>query len=154
MQNEMWYSPSTNLISDFRNSKLPSLWNFFFGVIIWCLTGRNSSHKKAKLRPYSILANLYYNLKVDYTSLLWDEFTTYINHAKKGMMWEHPNQCLCEGEHPYWVHVRWNIPTNMCTFLSFFKGFCHIEFSCRHKVYLSHLNTSLIIVYSFVIRLK
>lgn len=38
---------------------------------------------KEKLQLYYILAGLHYNIKVDYASLFWDEFTTYINYSKK-----------------------------------------------------------------------
>ncbi|CAH1448792.1 unnamed protein product [Lactuca virosa] len=81
--NEMGYNPPISVISDFRKSKLPILWSFFFGVMIHCLTGRNSSLDKAKLQLYCVMVVLYYGLKIDYDSLLWDEFTTYVKHSKK-----------------------------------------------------------------------
>lgn len=81
--NEMEYNPHISLISDFRKSKLPVIWIFFLGVIIRCLTGRNFGLNKAKLQLYFVMDGLYYGLKVDYASLLWDEFTTYIKHSKK-----------------------------------------------------------------------
>lgn len=56
---------------------------FLFGVIICCLTRQNFGLDKAKLQFYSLLAGLYFHMKVDYASFLWEEFTLYFNHSKK-----------------------------------------------------------------------
>lgn len=79
----MGYIPPISIVSIFKKSAILIIWNFFFGVTLRCLMGRSSGINKAKLQFYSIMAGLYYGLKVYYASLLWDEFTTYIKHSKK-----------------------------------------------------------------------
>lgn len=38
---------------------------------------------KAKPQFYYVMSSLYYGMKVEYASLIWDEFTTSIKHKKK-----------------------------------------------------------------------
>lgn len=85
MLNEMGYNPPLTHISAFRKSNLPSMWCFFFGVFILCLNTRNYGLDMANLQFYTLLASLYYHMKVDYTYLLWEEFTTYVKHSKKAI---------------------------------------------------------------------
>lgn len=83
--NEMGYNPPLTHISAFRKSNLPSMWCFFFGVFILCLNTRNYGLDMEKLQFYTLLASLNYHMKVDYTYLLWEEFTTYVKHSKKAI---------------------------------------------------------------------
>lgn len=68
MLNEMGYNPQKCLISSFKKSNLPSLWNIFFNVTLLCLTGRNSGLYKTKLQFYSVLASLCYGMNVNNAS--------------------------------------------------------------------------------------
>lgn len=56
---------------------------FFFVVSLRCLTGHKSRLDNVKQRLYLVLYGIYNNIKVKYISILWEEFTTYINHTKK-----------------------------------------------------------------------
>lgn len=59
------------------------MWCFFFGMFIRYLTRRNYGLYREKIQFYSLLGGLYYHMKVDYASFLWEEFTSYVTHAKK-----------------------------------------------------------------------
>lgn len=83
MFNEMGYQPQIPIASSFKKSKLPSMWSFFFSAKLRCLTRRNYGIDKAKLQFNYVMAGLYYCMKVDFASLLWDEFTTCIKNSKK-----------------------------------------------------------------------
>lgn len=56
---------------------------FFFGLFLRRPSGRNSRLDREKLKFYSLLLGLYYHINVDCASLLWEEFTSYVNHIKK-----------------------------------------------------------------------
>lgn len=68
--NEMGYTPYIKMIDDFKNSNIPFLWNYFFGIILQCIIGRNSRPDKEKHSFYIVLYGVYYNVKVDYASIL------------------------------------------------------------------------------------
>lgn len=55
MFTEMDHQPVLTGISLFRKSSLPCVWNFLFGVILRCLTGRSSGLDKAKLEVYVMI---------------------------------------------------------------------------------------------------
>lgn len=60
MFDEMGYQPPITLLISFKKKdNLPSVWNFFFGIVLRCLTGRSTGMDKAKLQFYSIIAGLY-----------------------------------------------------------------------------------------------
>ena len=74
MFNEMDYQSILTMISEFKKSSLPCIWNFLFGIYIRCLTGRTMELDKAQLEVYAMVAGIYYELPVDYATQLWDEF--------------------------------------------------------------------------------
>lgn len=59
------------------------MWNIFFDVTLHFFTGRSSRLDKAKLQFYSVMAGLYYGMKVDYASVLCDEITTNTKNSNK-----------------------------------------------------------------------
>lgn len=80
MFNEMGNQLILTRISDFKKSSLPCIWNFLFGIFIRCLTTRTVGLDKAKLEIYTMIAGLYYDLQVDYTTQLWEEFVKSIGN--------------------------------------------------------------------------
>lgn len=69
-------------IIHFKKSRLPCIWSFLFGIVLWFLIGRRSSGlNKDNLEVYSIMTWLYYGLDVDYASHLREEFGTSISHT-------------------------------------------------------------------------
>ena len=74
MFNEMGYQPSLTKISDFKKSSLPTIWNFLFGIFLRCLTGRTIGLDKGRMEIYVMVAGIYYNIPVDYSTQLWKEF--------------------------------------------------------------------------------
>lgn len=57
------------------------MWNFLFGIYLRCLTGRTVGLDKAKLEIYAMVAGIYYNLPVNYTTQLWEEFVKSIDNT-------------------------------------------------------------------------
>lgn len=49
MFNEISYQPTLTKINEFKKSGLPCMWNFFFGIYLYCLTGRTVGFDKGRL---------------------------------------------------------------------------------------------------------
>lgn len=49
MFNEMGYQPLILLLSSFKKSNIPRVWNLFFGVTLLCFIGSSTGMDKAKL---------------------------------------------------------------------------------------------------------
>lgn len=74
MFNEMGHKPPLRKISDFKKPSLPSVWNFRFGIFLRCLTGPTVGLDKGRMEIYSMVAGLYYDIPVDYSTQRWKEF--------------------------------------------------------------------------------
>ncbi|KAI3780665.1 hypothetical protein L2E82_10651 [Cichorium intybus] len=83
MLNEMGHTPITRIMSSFKNNKLPSVWGYFFSIILRSLSGRTSGLDSTSYTFLQLHYGIYYNVPVDYASTLWTNFTTYSNHAKR-----------------------------------------------------------------------
>ncbi|KAI3505846.1 hypothetical protein L1887_28146 [Cichorium endivia] len=83
MLNDMGHTPVTRTMSSFKKNKLPSVWGYFFSIILRSLSGRTSGLDSAAYTFLQLHYGIYYNVPVDYASILWTDFTTYINHAKR-----------------------------------------------------------------------
>lgn len=92
MLNEMGYNPPITLICSFKKSNLPVMCNFFFGITLRHFNGRSCGIDKAKLQFYFVIVSLYYRMKVNYDSLLREDFRSYVKHSKKSS--EIANACL------------------------------------------------------------
>ncbi|KAI3779340.1 hypothetical protein L2E82_09040 [Cichorium intybus] len=90
MFNEMGYSPPLERISTFKKNQLPDLWRYFFSIFLRCLSGRTSGLDSASVSFQSILYGIYYDVKVDYATILWNDFCSHINHSLKGTEMAHP----------------------------------------------------------------
>ncbi|KAI3708561.1 hypothetical protein L2E82_37806 [Cichorium intybus] len=84
MFNEMGYEPQLEKISTFKKNQLPDLWRYFFSIFLRCLSGRTSGLDSASVAFQSLLYGIYYDVKVDFTSILWADFCSHINHSLKG----------------------------------------------------------------------
>ncbi|KAI3505859.1 hypothetical protein L1887_28167 [Cichorium endivia] len=84
MFNEMGYEPLLERISTFKKNQLPDLWGYFFSIILRCLSGRTSGLDSASVAFQGLLFGIYYDVKVDFTSVLWADFCSHINHSLKG----------------------------------------------------------------------
>ncbi|KAI3782314.1 hypothetical protein L2E82_12356 [Cichorium intybus] len=84
MFNEMGYFPQLEKISLFKKNQLPDLWRYFFSIFLRCLSGRTSGLDSASVAFQSMLFGIYYDVKVDYASILWADFCSHINHSLKG----------------------------------------------------------------------
>ncbi|KAI3708790.1 hypothetical protein L2E82_38243 [Cichorium intybus] len=84
MFNEMGYFPLLEKISLFKKNQLPDLWRYFFSIFLRCLSGRTSGLDSASVAFQSLLFGIYYDVKVDYASILWADFCSHINHSLKG----------------------------------------------------------------------
>lgn len=76
----MGHTPSMTIISEFKKSNFPFIWNFLFRLVIRCLTGRNFGLNKAKPRLMQILHGIHYHEPIDFASILWEEFVTHVSH--------------------------------------------------------------------------
>lgn len=79
--NEMGHQPPLTKISYFKKSSLPYIWNLLFGIFLRCLTGRRVGLDKANVEVDAMVAGLYYDLQVDSTTQLWQEFGNNIAHT-------------------------------------------------------------------------
>ncbi|KAI3708821.1 hypothetical protein L2E82_38300 [Cichorium intybus] len=84
MFNEMGYDPPLEKISLFKKNQLPDLWRYFFSIFLRCLSGRTSGLDSASVAFQSLLYGIFYDVKVDYASILWTDFCSHINHSLKG----------------------------------------------------------------------
>ncbi|KAI3700455.1 hypothetical protein L2E82_45085 [Cichorium intybus] len=84
MFNEMGYEPLLERISTFKKNQLPDLWRYFFSIFLRCLSGRTSSLDSASVTFQGLLYGIYYDVKVDFATILWTEFCSHINHSLKG----------------------------------------------------------------------
>ena len=81
MFNEMGYQPPLSKISDFKKYGLPRIWNFLFGIFLRCLTRRTVGLDKGRMEFYEMVAGIYYDLQVDYSTQLWKEFQKGVEHT-------------------------------------------------------------------------
>ncbi|KAI3503742.1 hypothetical protein L1887_32191 [Cichorium endivia] len=84
MFNEMGYEPLLEKISMFKKNQLPDLWRYFFSIFLRCLSGRTSGLDSASVAFQGLLYGIYYDVKVDFVSILWIDFCSHINHSLKG----------------------------------------------------------------------
>ena len=70
----MGHQPPHIKFSDFNKSGLPCIWNFLFGIYIFCLIGQSVGLDKGRMEVYAMVVGLYYDLKVDYATQIWKEF--------------------------------------------------------------------------------
>ncbi|KAL7609165.1 hypothetical protein Lser_V15G10960 [Lactuca serriola] len=87
MFNEMGHQPELEKISDFRNSGLPCIWNFLFGIFLRCLTGRSIGLDRGRVEVYDMVMGIYYDINVDYATQLWKEFVKSLENtnSEKGI---------------------------------------------------------------------
>ncbi|KAI3779298.1 hypothetical protein L2E82_08963 [Cichorium intybus] len=84
MFNEMGYEPQLERISTFKKNQLPDLWRYFFSIFLRCLSGRTSGLASASVTFQGLLYGIYYDVKVDFATILWTDFCSHINHSMKG----------------------------------------------------------------------
>ncbi|KAI3496692.1 hypothetical protein L1887_39063 [Cichorium endivia] len=84
MFKEMGYEPLLEKISTFKKNQLPDLWRYFFSIFLTCLSGRTSGLDSASVAFQGLLYGIYYDVKVDFASILWADFFSHINHHMKG----------------------------------------------------------------------
>ncbi|KAI3505775.1 hypothetical protein L1887_28011 [Cichorium endivia] len=84
MFNEMGYEPLLESISTFKKNQLPDLWGYFFSIFLRCLSGRTSGVDSASVAFQGLLFGIYYDVKVDFASIMWADFCSHINHSLKG----------------------------------------------------------------------
>ncbi|KAI3708622.1 hypothetical protein L2E82_37927 [Cichorium intybus] len=84
MFNEMGYEPPLERISTFKKNQLPDLWRYFFSIFLRCLSGRTSGLDSASVTFQGLLYEIYYDVKVDFATILWTDFCSHINHSMKG----------------------------------------------------------------------
>ncbi|KAI3790945.1 hypothetical protein L2E82_04400 [Cichorium intybus] len=84
MFNEMGYEPPLERISTFKKNQLPDLWRYFFSIFLRCLSGRTSCLDSASVTFQGLLYGIYYDVKVDFATILWTDFCSHINHSMMG----------------------------------------------------------------------
>ncbi|KAI3503762.1 hypothetical protein L1887_32211 [Cichorium endivia] len=84
MFNAMGYEPQLETISNFKKKQLPDLWWYFFSIFLRCLSGRTSGLDSVSQSFQSLLYGIYFDVKVDFASILWADFCSHINHTLKG----------------------------------------------------------------------
>ncbi|KAI3778967.1 hypothetical protein L2E82_08357 [Cichorium intybus] len=84
MFNEMGYEPLLERISTFKKNQLPDLWRYFFSIFLRCLSGGTSGLDSASVTFQGLLYGIYYDVKVDFASIIWTDFCSHINHSMKG----------------------------------------------------------------------
>ncbi|KAI3753295.1 hypothetical protein L2E82_25345 [Cichorium intybus] len=82
--NEIGYEPPLERISTFKKNQLPDLWRYFFSIFLRCLSGRTSGLDSASVTFQGLLYGIYYDVKVDFATILWTYFCSHINHSMKG----------------------------------------------------------------------
>ena len=81
MFNEIGYQPTLTKISEFKKSRLYSIWNFLIEIYLRCLTGRSVGLDKARLEVYAMVVGIYYDFQVDYATHIWEEFLKSIGNT-------------------------------------------------------------------------
>ncbi|KAI3499751.1 hypothetical protein L1887_35560 [Cichorium endivia] len=81
---EMGYEPLLERIRTFKKNQLPDLWGYFFSIFLRCLSGRTSGLDSASVAFQGLLFGIYYDVKVDFASVLWADLCSHINHSLKG----------------------------------------------------------------------
>ncbi|KAI3790821.1 hypothetical protein L2E82_04167 [Cichorium intybus] len=84
MFNEMGYDPPLEKIRLFKKNQLPDLWRYFFSIFLRCLSGRTSGLDSVSVAFQSLMYGIFYDVKVDYVSILQSDFCSHINHSLKG----------------------------------------------------------------------
>ncbi|KAI3790962.1 hypothetical protein L2E82_04429 [Cichorium intybus] len=62
MLNEMGYTPVTRTMSSFKKNKLPSVWGYFFSILLRSLSGRTSGLDSASYTLLQLHYGIYYNV--------------------------------------------------------------------------------------------
>ncbi|CAI9265321.1 unnamed protein product [Lactuca saligna] len=85
MFKEMWYKfqdKKEPCLSRIQKSCLPTPWHFLSSVLTRCLFGSVGGRNKGKTDLWILMYGLFYDINVDYTSILWEDFLNFLPASK------------------------------------------------------------------------
>ncbi|CAH1452716.1 unnamed protein product [Lactuca virosa] len=77
-------------LSRIKKSCLPTPWHFLTSVLTRCLFGSVGGRSKGKTDLWILMYGLFYDVNVDYTSILWDDFLNFLPASKNKFLIHHP----------------------------------------------------------------
>ncbi|CAH1437430.1 unnamed protein product [Lactuca virosa] len=70
----MWYISDLSVLSQFKKSALPPIWNAFFTIMFKCFSERSTGSDNASRLFHTLLYGLYTGENIDFGTILWDQF--------------------------------------------------------------------------------
>ncbi|CAI9279236.1 unnamed protein product [Lactuca saligna] len=77
-------------LSRIWKSCLPTPWHFLRSVLTRCLFGSVGGRSKGKTDLWILMYGLFYDINVDYTSILWEDFLNFLPASKNKFLIHHP----------------------------------------------------------------
>ncbi|CAH1415951.1 unnamed protein product [Lactuca virosa] len=93
MFKEMGYTFEENTepnLSRIRKACLPTPWHFLSSVLTRCVFGSVGGHIRGKTDLWVFMYGLFDGINVDYTSILWEDFLTFLFASKNKFLIHHP----------------------------------------------------------------
>lgn len=80
---QMGYTADISLLSNFRKSYLPPIWNGLFTLLFKSLSERVSGSYSASKKFYTMIYRLYTGVNLDYGSVIWAQFVQSTNSSTR-----------------------------------------------------------------------
>ncbi|CAI9280917.1 unnamed protein product [Lactuca saligna] len=77
-------------ISRIQKSCIPTPWHFHSFVLTRCLFGSVGGRRKGKTDLWILMYGLFYDINVDYASILWEDFLNFLPASKNKFLIHHP----------------------------------------------------------------
>ncbi|CAH1413593.1 unnamed protein product [Lactuca virosa] len=77
-------------LSRTQKSCLPTPWHFLSSVLTRCLFGSVGGRSKGKTDLCILMYGLFYDINVDYASILWEDFLNFLPASKNKFLIHHP----------------------------------------------------------------
>ncbi|CAI9283899.1 unnamed protein product [Lactuca saligna] len=77
-------------LSRIRKSCLPTPWNFLSSVLARCFFGSVGGRSRGKTDLWILIYWLFYDINVDYASILWEYFLNFLPASKNKFLIHHP----------------------------------------------------------------
>ncbi|CAI9278033.1 unnamed protein product [Lactuca saligna] len=77
-------------LSRIQKSCLPTPWHFLSSVLTRCLCRSVNGCSKGKTDLWILMYGLFYDINVDYTSILWEDFLNFLPASKNKFLIYHP----------------------------------------------------------------
>ncbi|CAH1432992.1 unnamed protein product [Lactuca virosa] len=77
-------------LSRIKKALIPTPWHFLSSVLTRCLFGSVGGRSRGKTDLWIVMYGLFYDINVDYVSILWEDFLTFLPALNNKFLIHHP----------------------------------------------------------------